>query len=195
MTSDPLEKVKESWKDQPVQETGEYEYVVNPLTDQIPACSPELFESACDFLIQEGGFEEADVILGEEDRGGILVSHISVRTGVPFSLAKFYPSELEGEHDTGMSNGYTEGSIYVNGIEPGDRVIIVEDLVSTGSTLVNLVEILRDIGAEIVDIVTICQKPQFGGIEKVKEETGLEPKTGFSVVVEENETRIRGESE
>jgi adenine/guanine phosphoribosyltransferase-like PRPP-binding protein len=135
-------------------------------------------------------FEKADKILGEEDRGGILIPHISTKTGTPFSLAKWYPSELEGEYSADFRNGYAEGSLYVNGIEEGDKVIIVDDLISTGSTLINLVKVIEDIGAEVIDIVTICEKPQFGGADKVEEETGIKPTVGFEVLVKDRKSVV-----
>jgi adenine phosphoribosyltransferase len=182
--------LKESWHGQPIQETEDYIYIVNPLTDQTPACSPELIQKATEFLSSEGNFEEADKILGEEDRGGILIPHVSTETETPFSLAKWYPSELEGEHSADFRNGYADGFLYVNGIEDGDKVVIVDDLISTGSTLVNLVEVVEKIGAEVIDIVTICEKPQFGGAEKVEEETGIMPKVGFEVIVRDGKSVV-----
>lgn len=187
-----MDEIKEYWHNCPVQETGDYEYILNPITDQIPACEPDLIDDVCQTLAEMGDFEEADVILGEEDRGGILIPIVAKETGLPFSIAKWYPSELEGEHEAEFRNGYTEGSLYINGISEGDRVAIVDDLVSTGGTLENLIKSVRNIDAEVVEVITICEKPEFGGIEKVEEETGIKPKTGFQVIIEDGKTQVVG---
>lgn len=187
-----MDEVKKSWHNCPTQDTGEYEYIINPLTDQIPACDPVLLEKSCKYLEDMVDFSEADVILGEEDRGGILIPFVARNTETPFSIAKWYPSGLEGEHKAEFKNGYTEGSLYINGVSEGDKVVIVDDLISTGGTLINLIKSVRAIGAEVLDVVTICEKHNFGGAEKVEEETGLRPKTGFQVEIRDGKAKVLG---
>lgn len=187
-----MEEIKRQWHNCPVQDTGDYKYIVTPITDQIPACEPELLEKTCSFLAELGSFEEADIILGEEDRGGILIPLVAKKTDTPFSIAKWYPSDVEGEHEAKFRNGYTEGSLFINGISEGDKVVIVDDLISTGGTLVNLIKSVEEIGAKITDVVTICEKPEFGGAEQVEEKTGIRPKTGFKVLVEDGKAKVKG---
>jgi adenine phosphoribosyltransferase len=187
-----MDEIRKYWHECPVQETEDYEYIVNPITDQIPACKPQVLEKTCDALVEMGDFEKADIILGEEDRGGILIPFVAKKTGLPFSIAKWYPSNLEGEHQAQFRNGYTDGSLYINGISEGVKVVIVDDLVSTGGTLENLIKSVNEIGAEVVEAVTICEKPEFGGIEKVEEETGIRPKSGFQIVIEDGKSRVVG---
>lgn len=181
----------DAWHDRPTQSSGEYEYVLNPLTDQSPACPPELLRAACEWLEAQTTYD-ADVLLGEEDRGGILVSHLATLTGTPFVLAKWYPSGLTGEHEMPFRNGYADGSLFINGIDAGDRVTIVDDIISTGATMIGMIEAVRAIGAEIEDVVVLCEKPSFGGVERVTEETGVDITAGFEVVVEDGRSRVVG---
>ncbi len=180
----------EAWDGQPVKATDGYEYVVNPLTDQSPACDPELLEAACEWLAANAEFESADLILGEEDRGGILVSHLATLTRTPFALAKWYPSSVAGEHEVGMQNGYADGSLFINGVEPGDEVVIVDDMVSTGATMIALIKAMQDIGANVREAVVLCEKPDFGGVAQVAEETGVDVAAGFRVHVDDGQSTV-----
>ncbi|TVT84917.1 hypothetical protein [Pseudomonas sp. H3(2019)] len=56
-------------------------------------------------------------------------------SGLPFGIARWYPSGLEGQVKVGFDCEYISGELYLNGVEPGDRVIMVDDLISTGGSL------------------------------------------------------------
>ncbi len=72
--------------------------------------------------------------------------------------------------------------MYVNGIGKGDKVVIVDDVLSTGGTMTALVRTLRDdIGAEIIDILVPVNKNRGG--EVVEEETGIAVKTLVNVAI------------
>lgn len=192
MTENVPSIVLDAWHDCPVQSSDGYEYVLNPLTDQSPACPPELLTAACEWLAEQVSYDDVDVILGEEDRGGILISHLASLTGTPFVLAKWYPSELGGEHEMPFRNGYAEGSLFINGVDAGDTVAIVDDIISTGETMRTMIETVQDIGASIEHIVALCEKPGFGGAAAVQEATGADIRTGFEVVVEDGRSRVVG---
>jgi adenine phosphoribosyltransferase len=48
--------------------------------------------------------------------------------------------------------------MYLNDIDPGDRLLILDDLISTGGTMAAICDALDDIGAEIADIVVVFRK-------------------------------------
>jgi len=56
------------------------------------------------------------------------------------------------------STGYSESEMYINDIAAGDRVLIVDDLLSTGGTMAAICDALSDIGAEIADIAVVIRK-------------------------------------
>jgi len=175
--------VKQAFDNKPLAPIKGYNFLINPLTEQIPATSAELLREATNWLIDVGDFNKADKIAGEEDKGAILVASTSLYTGLPFGLARWYPVELEGQVSVAFQMEYTSGNIYLNGVNKGDKVIIVDDLISTGGTMLALIEAVHLAGAEIVDIVCVAEKVDYSGVDRVKNETGFQIKTLVKVSV------------
>ena len=163
--------------DQPLVAVGKYKFMINPLTEQIPATTAELLRAAADWIVEAGDFAAATKIVGEEDKGAILVAATALATGLPFGMARWYPAGLEGQVSVHFEMEYTSGELFLNGVDPGDRVIIVDDMISTGGTLLALIEAVRLAGAEIVDIVCVGEKLDYGGVLLVQDQTRLAVKT------------------
>ncbi len=68
-----------------------------------------------------------------------------------------------------LQSEYIEGHLYVNGIQPGDRVIVIDDTISTGGTLVALLSAVQDLGAVVHDVVALVEKVDNHGVERVFE--------------------------
>jgi len=81
----------------------------------------------------------------------------------------------------GYASGFEHGTYWIYGLSKGDRVLIVDDAVSTGGTLVPLVSELREQGVTIEDVFCVIEKPEYQGVRIVKKATGLKVKTLFRV--------------
>lgn len=182
--------VRESFDRKPCIPMGEYRFLINPLTEQVPATSAELLQAAAEWLVAAGDFTGATKIAGEEDKGAILVAAVALKTGLPFGMARWYPSGIDGQVSVDFTMEYTKGQLFLNGIEAGDQVIIVDDMVSTGGTMVALIQAIRQTGAEILDIVCVGEKPAYGGVVRIFRETGLRVKTLVQIDVDGEYSRV-----
>lgn len=80
-------------------------------------------------------------------------------------------------HILGMPMGYVRGSSKDHGrnnkiegkLEPGTKVVVVEDLISTGGSCIDVVDALREAGAEVLGIVSIYTYGMKKGLERLKE--------------------------
>lgn len=80
-------------------------------------------------------------------------------------------------HILGMPMGYVRGSSKDHGrnnkiegkLEPGTKVVVVEDLISTGGSCIDVVEALREAGATVLGIVSIYTYGMKKGLERLKE--------------------------
>ncbi len=82
---------------------------------------------------------------------------------------------LEGEVAVHQTTGYSEGELYINGLNKGDRVFLVDDVVSTGGTMAAVIKALKRIGVEIIDVMAIIEKGD--GRKFVEKETGIKVHT------------------
>lgn len=169
--------VIQSFDNQPLVQFKEFKFLINPLTEQIPATSTELLQAATDWIVEEGDFNQATKIGGEEDKGAILVASTSLATGLPFGMARWYPVGLEGQVSVDFEMEYASGQLFLNGIEENDKVIIVDDMISTGGTMLALIQAIQLAKRKIVDIICVAEKIEYYGVNRVAKETGYQVKT------------------
>ena len=87
-----------------------------------------------------------------------------------------------------QNTGYSKGVLYINGLKKGDRIIIVDDVISTGGTLIALVKALRNMGVEVLDVISVIGRGT--GYLQIKEH-GIEPKILVTIEVGEKGVEIK----
>lgn len=182
--------VQASFDNKPLLPVGDFKFLVNPLTEQIPATTAELLQATTKWLVEVGNFRAATKIAGEEDKGAILVASTALETGLPFGMARWYPSGLEGQVGVDFKMEYASGQLFLNGIEKGDQVIIVDDMISTGGTMLALIEAVLNTDATIVDIICVAEKIEYRGVDRIREETGFQVKTLLQVSVSGERSKV-----
>jgi adenine/guanine phosphoribosyltransferase-like PRPP-binding protein len=182
--------VIQNFNDQPLIQIKGYKFLVNSLTEQIPATSAELVQATTAWLVEVGDFERANKIAGEEDKGAILVASTSLATGLPFGMARWYPIGLAGQVSVDFEMEYASGKLFLNGIESHDKVIIVDDMISTGGTMLAMIHAVQLAKAEIVDIICVAEKIEYGGAKRILDETGYAVKTLVKISVSGERSKV-----
>ncbi|MCK5661559.1 MAG: adenine phosphoribosyltransferase, partial [Methanosarcinales archaeon] len=118
----------------PIVKRGEYNYFINPITDGVPMIEPALVDEVAD-KFHSMMSQDADVILTVEAMGIPVGTALSLKTGLPLAIVRKRPYLLPDEVLINQETGYSKGELYLNGIKKGDRVLIVDDVISTGGTL------------------------------------------------------------
>ena len=153
--TDELERSVES---SDVMKIGDYEYFIHPLSDGIPSLNPELLNIAADRIISMCDFD-CDYIVTAETMGIPISTAISLRLGIPFTVVRKRRYNLPGEVDIAQYTGYSKNSMYINGLKKGDRVVVIDDVLSTGGTMRAIINALKNtIGCTIVDAAVIFGK-------------------------------------
>ena len=88
---------------------------------------------------------------------------------------------LPNEIEISQVTGYSRSQLFLNGINRGDRVIVVDDVISTGGTLLAILESLKLAGAEVKDVVIVVERGE--GAERLRAK-GYDLKTMVRVMVE-----------
>ena len=182
--------VRKNFDNQPMFEIDGFKFVLNSLTEQVPATSSELLQLAAEWISDEITYD-CDKLLTEEDKGAILLAAVSLQTGIPFGMARWVPNTLADQVSTIFSCEYVKGgTLYLSGIEKNDRVIIIEDTISTGGTLIGIIKTLNKVGAQIVDTIVLIEKIEYGGIKRVKKETGVDVRSLIKISVKGEKSKV-----
>lgn len=182
-----LERLKSSLVNAPVIKRGEYNYFIHPISDGVPSIDPRLVEEISDYILKIADMD-VDTILTIEAMGIPVANTLSLKTGLPLTIIRKRPYFLEGEVELSQSTGYSKGALYINGLKKGDRVLIVDDVISTGGTLLALVKALKDMGVEILDVVSVIGR---GEGSLMLKELGVEPKILVTIDVSDKGVEIK----
>jgi adenine phosphoribosyltransferase len=128
------------------------------------------FRRAVDELVQPWAGSKIDKVAGIEARGFILGGALAHQIS-----AGFVPIRKRGKlpHATvriaySLEYGLDEMEMHADAILPGERVILVDDLIATGGTAEGAVRLMRQIGANVVAACFIIDLPDLGGAAKLR---------------------------
>ncbi len=175
-----LEKLKKSLEESPIVKKGEYNYFVHPVTDGIPLVEPEVLSEIARTLKKHATLD-VDKIVCVEAMGIHLATALSLETGIPFVVVRKRQYGLPGEVGVHQTTGYSQGELYINGIESGDRLLLIDDVVSTGGTMIAVLQALQQMDVEMTEVIAVIEKG--AGKEIVERETGLKLRTLVKVDV------------
>ncbi len=153
-----MKKLRDSLLSAPIVDKGDYHYVVHPITDGVPMLEPGLLREVVVRIIRKAELENVDKIVTPAAMGIHISTAVSLMTDIPLVVVRKREYGLEGEVSLSQVTGYSESEMYINDVEDGDCVLVLDDLLSTGGTLHAILTALEEIGADIVDVVTVIKK-------------------------------------
>jgi adenine phosphoribosyltransferase len=140
--------------------------------------NPQAFRRAVDELVHPYAGMKVDKIAGIEARGFILGGAMAHQMA-----AGFIPIRKKGKlpHDIvriaySLEYGVDEMEMHRDAVQPGEKVILVDDLIATGGTAEGATKLLRQMGAEIVAACFVIDLPALGGRKKL-EDLGVKVQT------------------
>jgi adenine phosphoribosyltransferase len=132
--------------------------------------SARAFRRAVDELVQPWAGMKIDKVAGIEARGFILGGAVAHQVS-----AGFVPIRKKGKlpHTTvriaySLEYGLDEMEMHEDAVAPGERVILVDDLIATGGTAEGAVKLLRQMGANVLAACFIIDLPELGGADKLR---------------------------
>jgi adenine phosphoribosyltransferase len=152
-----LPLLRKSLRQAPIIRLKGYDYFVHPITDGIPRLDPKLLREVTDALVARLP-KDCDVLLTPEAMGIPIASGVSLASGTPLTVARKRAYGLPGERIVAQRTGYGGATLHVHGIERGDRVVIIDDVVSTGGTVRALAHACRDANATLVKVLVVVNK-------------------------------------
>lgn len=131
--------------------------------------SPQGLAQAVDGIAERHRGGGVDVVAGIEARGFIFGTAVAYALGlgfVPIRKAGKLPAEKLGR-SFDLEYGSDRIEIHVGAVEPGSRVLLVDDLLATGGTAEAAIALLREAGAEVVECAFVVALPELGGIARL----------------------------
>lgn len=131
---------------------------------------PEGLRLAIDSMIGLLEGVEFDVIAGTESRGfmfGVPIAYQLGKSFVPVRKKGKLPCEtISAKYD--LEYGSAEIEMHKDAIKPGQKVVLVDDLIATGGTLAASVKLIEQLGGEVVKVVLLMELAGLKGREKLE---------------------------
>lgn len=133
---------------------------------------PKGFRRAVDEIVYTYAGQTIDKVVGIDARGFILggaVAHQLSVGFVPVRKAGKLPHKTYAETYE-LEYGTDELHIHEDAVEPGETVLLIDDLIATGGTALAAVKLIRQCGGNIVGCCFVIDLPDLGGAQKLRDE-------------------------
>jgi adenine phosphoribosyltransferase len=130
-----------------------------------------LFESVIDQLSEAVSRYEFDVVVGPEARGFLVGAPLANRLGKGFVPVR-KPGKLPADtYSVTYSLEYGEDALemHKDAIKPGQRVLVIDDLLATGGTIFSAIDLVRKAGGTVAAAAFIVELPELKGRQKLHE--------------------------
>lgn len=158
--------------------------------------NPEIFQQVIDIFVKRYIPMGFDKIAGLDARGFILGPPIALALKKPFIMIRKsgkLPNAISGSTYTkeySAATGSDELCMSRTAITPGDRVLVLDDLIATGGTLMAALELLTGAGANVVECACIVELKFLAGGAKVTEKY---PGVSVWSLISEDVLQLKGE--
>ena len=130
----------------------------------------EAFRNAVDEMVRPWAGKKIDKVAGIEARGFILGGAIAHQLSAGFVPIR-KKGKLPYEKVTiaySLEYGIDEMEIHSDAVQPGEKVILIDDLIATGGTAEAAVKLLKQIGVDVVAACFVIDLPDLGGSAKIE---------------------------
>ena len=141
---------------------------ITPLLAE-PAALAEVVEALARLGRDEQGRTVVDKVIGIEARGFILAAPVALALGAGFVPVRKQGKLPSATHEVSYTLEYGEATLAVHqdAFEPGDRVLIVDDVLATGGTVAATADLVHRCGATVEHVAVLLELSFLGGRDKI----------------------------
>ncbi len=132
---------------------------------------PQAMRYMIDYLTERYKDERIDYVAGIESRGFIFGAALAYKLGAGFIVIR-KPGKLPAEtisQEYELEYGTDKIEMHADAVEPGKKVLIIDDLLATGGTVDAAAKLLKKAGANVVGAAFIIELTDLKGREKLKD--------------------------
>jgi adenine phosphoribosyltransferase len=131
----------------------------------------DAFREVVDRMAEQVSDRQVDLVVGMESRGFIFSAPLAYKLDAGFvpvrKLGKLPAETIEVEYE--LEYGTATLEIHRDAIQPGQRVLIVDDLLATGGTVMGTIELVQRLGGEIAGLSFMVELTALHGRDKLGE--------------------------
>ncbi len=130
---------------------------------------PDAWQVAMGRMANRVGRHRPDLLAGIESRGFLLAAPLALKLGCGFMMIR-KRGKLPGPTvglDYALEYGTDRIEVQTDAVTPGQRVVIVDDLLATGGTMTAGIKLLRQVGAEVPAAAALIELTFLGGRAKL----------------------------
>ncbi|KAK1436643.1 hypothetical protein QVD17_02425 [Tagetes erecta] len=130
---------------------------------------PVAFKDTIDLFVERYREKNISVVAGVEARGFIFGPPIALAIGAKFVPMR-KPNKLPGaviSEEYSLEYGTDKMEMHVGAVQTGERVLVVDDLIATGGTLVAAVKLLERVGADVVECACVIELSDLKGRDRL----------------------------
>jgi len=132
--------------------------------------NPRVFRVLIDQFVHRYFDTRPTAIAGLDARGFIIGSVVAYELGIGFvpirKKGKLPFSTFEETYE--LEYGSATVEVHTDAVQPGARVVLIDDLIATGGTMLAGHTLLRRLGAEVIEAAAIVDLPELGGSARLK---------------------------
>jgi adenine phosphoribosyltransferase len=128
-----------------------------------------LFRASIDVFLEQCKGKKIDKIVGIDARGFVFGSAVAYELGigfVPLRKKGRLPYKTESAAYT-LEYGEAEMELHVDAIVPGERIVLIDDLLATGGTSASAVTLIKKVGGELIEAIFLIELEFLRGREKL----------------------------
>ena len=171
-----------------VVDKGGYPYFINSISDGNPPITKELLDQIVECFTTMSDLD-CDLILAPEAMAIPYATALTLKTGIPFQIIRKRGHGIPGEIVFDQSTGYSKSTMYLAGVTEGTKVILIDDVISTGGTFRAIVNVLRKNGIIIEESFVILNKSE--DLSKLETELDIKIHPILDVGVEDGRPVLR----
>lgn len=164
-------KIDDSFDKAYILDKNGYPYIIHQLMDGVPRVDPELLAEWAMWAAEQECMQETDLLVAPEAMALPLATAVSLKTGIPFVVVRKRKYELDGETVAYCETGYSQSCLYINDVKPTDKVVVIDDVVSTGGTLESLLGTLQSMNVTVNGVLVPFEKGE--GAERLRQKTAV----------------------
>lgn len=130
----------------------------------------DVFKRVCDILYERYKGRKIDKVAAIESRGFIFAAVVAYRLGkgfIPLRKPGKLPHQTIEERYS-LEYGEAALEMHTDAVSPGDRVVVIDDLLATGGTAAAAVNLIERQGGVIDEIAFVIELSDLGGIDKLQ---------------------------